>query len=98
VATRKLTRSVTDRKLGGVCAGIADYFEIDPVLVRVAFVVLAISGGFGVLAYVILWIIVPEAPTRGRSAAIEIAEERYARGEISADELARIRADLGAGA
>ena len=96
---KRLTRSATDRKLGGVCGGIAEYFDVDPVLVRVAFVVFAISAGFGVLAYVILWIVVPEGPPvaseAARSGAIEIAEQRYARGEITADELARIRADLG---
>ena len=45
--------------IGGVASGIAEYFGIDPVLTRVAFVVLALSVGFGFLAYIVLWIIVP---------------------------------------
>ena len=49
-------------------------------------------GGFGILAYVVLWIALPAGPAQ--VPAIRIAEERYARGEISADELRRIRADL----
>lgn len=48
--------------LGGVCAGLADYFEIDPVIVRVLFVIMTIGPGVGLLGYIILWIIVPEAP------------------------------------
>ncbi|MGE3856873.1 MAG: PspC domain-containing protein [Dehalococcoidia bacterium] len=58
---RRLTRS-TNRRLGGVCGGLADYFGIDATLVRVTFVVLAIvSLGFGaVLLYGVLWAIMPE--------------------------------------
>ena len=58
---RRLTRS-TDRRLGGVCGGLADYFGIDPTLVRITFVVLAIvSLGFGaLLLYGVLWAIMPE--------------------------------------
>jgi phage shock protein C len=95
----QLTRSVTDRKIAGVCGGIAQYFGIDPTLVRIGFVLAALVG-FGVLAYVVLWIVLPRSEPgtvayRGRSSpAVRIAEERYARGEISAEELARIRDDL----
>jgi phage shock protein C len=57
-----LRRSRRDRVLGGVCGGIARYLDIDPVLLRVAAVALALSGGVGVLAYVIAWVVLPEAP------------------------------------
>jgi phage shock protein C len=97
---RKLTRSETDKRLAGVCGGLAEYFGIDPVLVRIAFVVLAVMGP-GILLYIVLWIVMPRgqpglAPTaRGRtSPAVRIAEERFARGEISAEELAQMRTDL----
>jgi phage shock protein C len=95
----QLTRSVSDRKIAGVCGGLGQYFGVDPTLVRIGFVLAALMG-FGLLAYVVLWIVLPRgepgaAPVRGRrSSAIRIAEERYARGEISAEELARIRDDL----
>lgn len=59
---KKLYRSRTDRVLGGVCSGLAEHFSVDPVLVRVIFVAAAIGGGFGVLAYIIFWIVTPEAP------------------------------------
>jgi phage shock protein C len=57
----RLRRSRSDRVLGGVCGGIAATLGIDPVLIRIAAVALALSGGLGVLAYVIAWIVVPEA-------------------------------------
>ncbi len=58
---KKLRRSTADRVLGGVCAGIADYYGLDPVLVRVAFVLLAFLGGPGILLYLILLLVIPEA-------------------------------------
>lgn len=59
---KKLYRSVTDKMLGGVCGGLAEYFEIDPVIVRLIFVLAVIFGGSGILAYIILWIIIPQKP------------------------------------
>jgi phage shock protein C len=59
---RKLYRSTSDRKLGGVCGGLAQYFNIDPTLIRVLFVVLAVLGGSGLVLYVLLWILVPKEP------------------------------------
>lgn len=59
---KKLYRSVTDKMLGGVCGGLAEYFAIDPVLVRLIFVLAVIFGGSGILAYIILWIIIPQKP------------------------------------
>jgi len=65
---RKLYRSRTDKKIAGVCGGLAEYFNIDPVIVRIGFVFLLLPGGFpGFLPYVILWLIVPEAPHRDNS-------------------------------
>ncbi|MHC1708275.1 MAG: PspC domain-containing protein [Bacteroidales bacterium] len=59
---RKLYRSQTDSVIAGVCGGLAEYFDIDPVLVRVIFVLLLIFGGGGFLVYVILWIVTPKKP------------------------------------
>jgi phage shock protein C len=58
---RLLRRSRDDRVIGGVCAGLGRYLGVDPVLLRVAFVVLAIAGGGGLLLYVVSWILIPEA-------------------------------------
>jgi phage shock protein C len=60
--TERLYRSRKNRILGGVCSGLANYFKIDPVLIRVLFVLFVIFKGFGVLLYIILWIIMPEEP------------------------------------
>jgi phage shock protein C len=60
--TRKLYRSRTDRKLAGVCGGLAQYFNADATLIRVLFVVLAVLGGSGLVLYLAMWIIVPNEP------------------------------------
>lgn len=57
--TKRLYRSEKDRMIGGVCAGIAEHFNIDPVLVRIIAVVLLIIYGASFFAYLLLWIIVP---------------------------------------
>ena len=51
--------SDTDKKIGGVCGGLADYFEMDPLLVRVAFLILTFCIGGGLMIYLILWILAP---------------------------------------
>jgi phage shock protein C len=91
MATGQLTRSTTDKRLGGVAGGLAAYFALDVTLVRVAWVVAGLMG-WGIVAYIILWIVLPEGPAA--TPAVRIAEERYARGEITSDELERIRGDL----
>src|SRR3954454_16190292 len=56
---RRFLRSRRDRFLGGVCGGLGQYFDVDPILFRIATVVLAVVGGFSSVAYPILWIFVP---------------------------------------
>ncbi|HMJ36163.1 MAG TPA: PspC domain-containing protein [Baekduia sp.] len=56
---RRLTRSTTDKKLGGVAAGLADYFNLDPLLVRVGFVVTTLLSGAGLIAYLALLAFAP---------------------------------------
>lgn len=58
---RKLYRDTDDVVIGGVCSGIGNYFDVDPVLIRVVFFLLVFLSGFGVLAYIVLWIAMPEA-------------------------------------
>jgi phage shock protein C len=88
----QLSRSETDRVIAGVAGGIAQRFGVNSTLVRLAWVLFVLFGGFGILAYLILWVVLPKgsAPIPG----IRIAEERYARGEISATEFVRIRGDI----
>jgi len=68
---KRLYRSADDQMISGVCAGLAEYFGIDPTLVRLLFVFLALAGGPGVLIYLIMWIVVPERP---RHQPVEPAE------------------------
>jgi phage shock protein C len=89
--TPQLTRSETDKKIAGVAGGMAAYFGLDPTLVRVAWVIVGLMA-WGILAYVILWIVLPKGP--GSTPAVRLAEERFARGEITAEDLQRIRTDL----
>lgn len=60
-----LRRSHRQRIIGGVAGGIAEYFAIDPLLVRLGFVVLALAGGGGVVIYLIAWLVVPEEGEEG---------------------------------
>jgi phage shock protein PspC (stress-responsive transcriptional regulator) len=57
---KRLYRSTTDRKIAGVCGGIGEHFGLDPTLVRVLFVLAAVFAGGGILAYIILWLVIPE--------------------------------------
>lgn len=58
---KRLYRSSRDKVLGGVCGGIAEYLEVDPVVIRLVWVLLTLlSMGFGIIAYIIAWIIIPE--------------------------------------
>lgn len=60
MAETKLYRSFHGRVIGGVASGLADFFGMDPTIVRLIFVLLAVFGGGGVLLYIILWIVLPE--------------------------------------
>ncbi len=59
---RNLYRDTDDQKLGGVCSGLARYFDLDPLLVRVAFVAALVFSGVSLVAYVLLWWLVDPAP------------------------------------
>lgn len=60
----KLRRSRTDRSIAGVCGGLAEYFGIDSSLLRLITLLLIIFGGLSIWIYVILWIVIPEAPSQ----------------------------------
>ena len=57
---KKFYLSSTDKKIGGVCGGLAEYFEVDPLLVRIGFLILFLGWGVGLLAYILLWILAPK--------------------------------------
>lgn len=75
---RVLRRSATDKVIAGVCSGLGRYLGVDPVLLRIAFVVLALSGGSGLLLYVVAWIMIPE-----EKAGEALGEARPASGDAT---------------
>jgi phage shock protein C len=62
VARKRLVRRREGRKIAGVCAGLAEYFDLDVTLIRVVWLVVFIMGGIGLIPYLIAWIVMPEEP------------------------------------
>ena len=56
---KRLLRSRTDRRIGGVCGGVANYLEVDSTVVRIVFLILLLAGSLGFWAYIIIWLFVP---------------------------------------
>lgn len=57
---KRLYRSRRNRVIAGVCGGLGEYFDLDPVIVRLIFVILALASGTGLILYVVAWLIIPE--------------------------------------
>ena len=74
---KRLYRSRGDRRVAGVCAGIADYLGVDATLVRIAWVLVAMAGGPGVLLYIVMAAIVPEEPE-----FLQASAEKAKRGDL----------------
>jgi phage shock protein PspC (stress-responsive transcriptional regulator) len=86
----KLYRSSTDKMLGGVCGGLGAYLGIDPVLIRLFFVLLTLGGGSGIVIYMLMWILIPY-PDQGTAASAETikagADEISARARALGDDM-----------
>ena len=73
---RVVRRSRSERVIAGVCGGIGRYLGVDPMLLRIAFIVLALANGLGVIAYVVAWVAIPEErPGQPLAAAPETRRE-----------------------
>ncbi|HUX35588.1 MAG TPA: PspC domain-containing protein [Candidatus Paceibacterota bacterium] len=72
---KKLYRSRTDRIIAGVCGGLGEFFNIDPVLFRIVFIVLLFSGGSGILIYLVMMLIIPKEEDGGLELSKEKAKE-----------------------
>jgi len=59
---RRLYRSSTDRRIGGVCGGLGEFFGKDPTFIRLLFVLVSLFWGFGIILYLIMWLVVPLKP------------------------------------
>jgi len=83
MAQKKLTRSTTDRKVAGVCGGLGEYLDVDPLIFRIIFLFLLLCGGSGLLLYLIMWILMPEkkndkpleATNENEEVVYDVAEE-----------------------
>jgi phage shock protein PspC (stress-responsive transcriptional regulator) len=60
MTAKRLYRSKTQRIIAGVCGGFGDYLNLDPVIIRLLWVIFTLAGGAGLLVYIIAWIIIPE--------------------------------------
>lgn len=73
---KRLYRSRTERLLGGVCGGIGQYYDTDPNLIRILWVVLTLlSVGIGVIAYIVAWILIPEEPEERAEIVTEVQDQ-----------------------
>jgi phage shock protein C len=86
---KKLYRSKKEHIIAGVCGGLGEYLDVDPVLIRIGFVLLALGHGFGVLLYIILMIIIPKESAKGED------QEAKINIKASAQEMKEIAQDLG---
>jgi phage shock protein PspC (stress-responsive transcriptional regulator) len=74
--TKRLYRAREGRVVAGVCAGLATYFGVDATLVRLAFALVTVFGGFGVLLYLVAWVVIPEEGGDGTSIAENVVNKR----------------------
>jgi phage shock protein C len=72
---KKLYRLRKNRVIAGICSGLAEYFDIDPIIVRLITLILVLSFGAGLIVYIIAWIVVPEEPDNLHPVSTEIRVE-----------------------
>jgi phage shock protein C len=77
---QRLVRSRSERVVAGVCGGIGRYLGVDPVLLRIAFIVLALANGLGVIGYVVAWVAIPEE--RPGQPSVTVREPRRETGRL----------------
>ncbi len=90
MATSQLYRSTTNKVIAGVCGGLGEYFDIDPMIIRALFVLAFFMSGTGILLYIVLWLVIPDRPRRetlSRDHLKETVREMKARAVDVVDEL-----------
>ena len=90
---KKLFRSETDKMIGGVCGGIAEYFSIDSTIVRLIFVLIVVYGGTGLVLYVILWIVMPTQSSAGLSSEEVMASNTKERKQRAKKVINEVKSD-----
>ena len=90
---KRLVRSNTDKVIAGVCGGLASYFNIDAVIVRLIFAFVTLSGGAGLIIYIVLWIAMPEDGDENKSTK-EITSKNSKQVEMKIEEVAKTVEDM----
>lgn len=85
---RKLYRSESDKIVAGVCGGLGEYFNIDPIILRLAFVLVTLAGGASIFAYIILWIIIPTESSVKKTGE-DVIKENAAELKVKAESFAK---------
>ena len=83
--SQRLYRPRKDQVIGGVCSGLGIYFGIDPAIVRLLFVILAIAGGAGVPIYIVLWLVMPAEDRLAEPARSTVQDNAFEMGQKAAD-------------
>ena len=91
---REIRRSRDDKVLAGVCSGIGRYFGVDPLLIRIGFVVLIFAGGGGILTYLICWLLIPEEGAPGSTPTSDGSESSRVIGVLAGSVLVTIGASM----
>lgn len=95
----RLTRSATESMVAGVSGGLAEYFNIDPVIVRLSFVLVTLTSGLGLPVYLLLWVIMPKAPAAGVQGSLEAGAKQFSQeiaelGQAISQETSRISREV----
>lgn len=86
-STKKLYRSEKNKVIGGVAGGLGEYLGIDPILIRILFLISILGGGFGIFVYLVMWLLIPSKGNVGKST------EQVA--QANAEEMAKAAKDFG---
>lgn len=79
---KQLVRSENDRWIGGVCAGLGVYLDIDPTIIRILFIILLVASGIGLPLYLVLWFFMPEADGSSGFDAFTVSQEGSENGRL----------------
>lgn len=92
---KRIYRSRKESMIAGVCGGLGEYFDLDPIIFRIIFVLLIFAGGAGIIAYIIAWIIIPEVPeTQALGKEAKVSPTPGATAEESKPEKAKLLGGL----
>ena len=93
-STKRVYRSSSDKIIAGVCGGLGDYFSVDPLIFRALFLLFVIAGGFGVLFYIVLAILIPKQPGIGVGGSAQFKENIQAAANDMSESIRKLAEDV----